>query len=179
MNKKNLNGTIKVANYTSLPKNIVYSLMSFSDFNYENRIISEMFKQLSPEYGRTFVDTINQNKIYLRFTYFKGSNTSDNKTVQIINQILEKIKLDEGKYTEDIDVIGDRYYYMIKNMENEFSRNPNNMKDFSILYSYDQLYDMSDSKHYNIDKDDYQSFVESINQIFTENKYYYYEFSNE
>ena len=64
-------------------------------------------------------------------------------------------------------------------MENEFSRNPNNMKDFSILYSYDQLYDMGGGKHYNIDKDDYKSFVESINQIFTENKYYYYEFSNE
>ena len=179
LNKKNLNGTIKVANYTSLPKNRVYSLMSFSDFNYENRIISEMFKQLSLEYGRTFVDTINQNKIYLRFTYFKGSNISYNNTLQLINQILEKIGEDQGKYKENIDVIGDRYYYMIKNMENEFSRNPNNMKDFSILYSYDQLYDMGDSKHYNIDKDDYKSFVESINQIFTENKYYYYEFSNE
>ena len=162
--------------------NMVYSFMNFAEYTSKNRVAVELLKRIfqhsdNPR-GRVMerIENVNQKNITLRF-YFSKKDYID--TSQFKKHILDRITKNEEYYTkEKFDVTGDYYYYIVKNMENEFTQKFYNIKDAAISYSYDQLYELINPYSYEIDKNNYISFIETIETIFKNNEYYY-EFRND
>ena len=160
---------------------MVYSFMNFAEYSTKNRVAVELLKRIfqhSDVRGRVIerIENINQKNITLRF-YFSKKDYHD--TSQFKEHILDKIQKNEEYYTkEKFDVIGDYYYYIVKNMENQYTQNPYTIKDKAISYSYDHLYGIINPYSYEINKNSYKSFIETIKTIFNSNKFYY-EFYNE
>ena len=73
---------------------------------------------------------------------------------------------------KQIDIIGGKYYYLLKNMNNKYIENPYTMRQSAISYSFDQLYDSHYSQSYYLDNDDYKNFTKTIKEIFLENENY-------
>ena len=162
--------------------NMVYSFMNFAEYTSKNRVAVELLKRVfqhtdNPR-GRVMerIENVNQKNITLRF-YFSKKDYSD--TSQFKQHIIDRIKKNEEYYTkEKFDLTGDYYYYIVKNMENEYTQNPYNIKEAAISYSYDQLYELISPYSYEINKNNYKSFIETIETIFNKNEFYY-EFRND
>ena len=69
--------------------------------------------------------------------------------------------------------MGNYFYYIVTNLEIEFSKTPNNMKDSAIAYSYNELYELQNVSSYKIDRNDYDSFIDAIKQIMKDNTMHY------
>ena len=150
-----------------------YTFMIFSEYSYTNKIAVEMFKRIIRESG-IWIENIDQKYIYLRISY---DNQNYNNTKELKDDLKKKIEEKKEEYTKPLDVIGGRYYYLMKNVENEYSKNPYTMKDSAIEYSFNQLYDLPNSGSNELDKYNYDSFKNKILNILDNNEYYY-EFSN-
>ena len=150
-------------------KKYSYSFMIFSEYSYENRVAVELLKKMFEKDKEVVVDRINQKYIYLRF-YFNNENIKNTSTLK--EYILEQISQKEGEYMKQIDIIGGKYYYLLKNMNNKYTENPYTMRQSAISYSFDQLYDSHYSQSYYLDNDDYKNFTKTIKEIFLENENY-------
>ena len=157
-------------NITEIINNRTYSFIRFANYTYDSRIAVEILKKIFQQRG-IIIDSINQKTIYLRLSFRKNDRLND--TSQVKKEIINQIDITERDYTKQVDVIGDRYYYLVKNEENENSKNPYSMKDNAIGKSYAQLYEFFTEFEYKIDRNNYKSFKKIIEIIFNKNKDYY------
>ena len=171
--RENLNKIIVKNDMREITTDRIYSLMIFSKYSYENRILTEMLKIIGT-IERTKIESINQNNIYLRLSYPKGQY--DNTSV-FKKSIINYINASKTNYTNALDIVGDRYYYLIKNMENEYSKTPYTMRQSGLSFSYDQIYNLYNVSSYKLNIDDYDNFTNTIKEIFNKDDYYC-EFSN-
>ena len=154
------------------------SFMTFSNYSISNRMIVEILKKSTLFFNgtRNFfvrIESINQKDIYLKlnFPLKNFSNTND-----VIEYLIDTVNRNEYNMMEYIDVVGGRYYYLIKNMDNEYNKNPLNMKQCALSYSFRQLYSIFEAKSYCINNNDYKGFTETIEELL-KNKCFY-EFYN-
>ena len=155
----------------------IYTFMNFAKYSYENRIVAELFKKiLNHNNERKYtVDIINQKYISLRYYI---SKVDYSYSEQFLNTTINKIENNRDYYTkEQFDVVGNYFYYIVTNLEIEFSKTPNNMKDSAIAYSYNELYELQNVSSYKIDRNNYDSFIDAIKQIMKDNTMHY-DFSN-
>ena len=155
-----------------------YSFIHFSYYTYESRIAVELLRKIFQQERGYRVETINQRKIYLRISFQKGEYSN---TTNIIDTIIDELTKRENIYTEEVDVVGDRYYYIKNNVECEYSKNPYTMRDTAISFSSNFLYRIFDEINdfdYYIGKD-YNKFKEAIIDILKKKKNIYYELSNQ
>ena len=115
------------------------------------------------------VEIVNQRNIYLRFYYPDKYNFSQIK--ERAKKILKDAKAD---ITEQLDIFGGRFYYLLRNIENEYIQTPNDLFDAAVDLSYNQLYerDRFNSK-YKLDNDDYDNFTKTIEKFFEDNPHYF------
>ena len=111
--------------------------------------------QPSNEYKLKFnLDFFNYNNIYMVFNlyYNNSENIPKNNTEIIIKelkQIIEKTFNDDKNkkyYEEEIDSIGNRLYYLIKNMIEMQYLKAGNMVSSAINHLFSELYDANNFK---------------------------------
>ena len=145
-----------------------YSFMYFADYSYKSSIAVELLIKLFLR-RRYRIDSVLQQKIYLSFSF----NKRDFKdTSELKERIIDDIKNITNK-TQHVDVVGDKYYYIMKNVESEYSNKTYTMKEMAMEYSYYKLYNLKENFPYDISKYDYNSFKDAIVHIFDNNKNFY------
>ena len=174
--RDNYKATKTINNYTYIKNNLSYSFMNFVEFSDYNRIPVEIFRRIIEE-SKTdtdlkadfTVEIVNQRNIYLRFYYPDKYNFSQIK--ERAKKILKDAKAD---ITEQLDIFGGRFYYLLRNIENEYIQTPNDLFDAAVDLSYNQLYerDRFNSK-YKLDNDDYDNFTKTIEKFFEDNPHYF------
>ena len=163
-------------NITEITNGRTYSFICFDKFTYENRVFSEILVKIA--LNRNFrLEAFSQKKIYIRFSFTKNIL---NNTLEMFNNLIEFIDNDKNNYTQELDVIGDKYYYLKKNMEEVYSKTPEAMRESAMHYSYDILYNIPENEKgfspYKIDE--YKDFNKEIKNIINQDKCYY-ELSND
>ena len=171
---------VNIKNYSKIKDNLAYSFMNYVTFSDYNRIpfevLSRIFQDNRRRNSNINLEVMNQKYIYLRLSY-----PENNSTEQIKNYVLDIINNENitEDMTKDIDIFGGRFYYIVKNMEISFTKNPNDLRNAALEFSYNQVYnrDRTD-KTYKLDtSDSYEKFKDIIKKFF---KIYpnYVEFSN-
>ena len=179
LNRSKLKKNITNNNIKELKGNM-FSFMNFAKYSYENRIVVELFKKIGQHNSarKYRIDSIHQKDISLQFNISKRYYEN---TEQFQQNILKNIEDNMEYYTkEKFDVVGDYFYYIVTNLEIEYSKTPNNMKNCSFSYSYNELYGLYNIEEpsYKIDRNNYKNFTDTIKIIFE--KYpNYYQFSND
>jgi hypothetical protein len=150
------------------------SFMTFSNYSISNRMIVEILKKSTLFFNgtRNFfvrIESINQKDIYLKlnFPLKNFSNTND-----VIEYLIDTVNRNEYNMMEYIDVVGGRYYYLIKNMDNEYNKNPLNMKQCALSYSFRQLYSIFEAESYYLNNNDYKGFTETIEKLLKKKSFY-------
>ena len=155
-----------------------YSFIHFAYYTHKSRIAIELLKKLFAQ-GRGFrVEAVNQRKIYLRISF--ATKDYDN-TSKVIDVLISELIKRESNYTKDVDVVGDRYYYIKKNVDNEYSKNPYTIRDTAINFSSNFMYRIFkeiEDFNYEIDKYNYKGFKDAMIEILNKKKYNFYELSN-
>ena len=173
-------GGINKLNYSKIKNNLAYSFMNFVQFSDYNRIPFEMLSRIFQDNRRRNsninLEVMNQKYIYLRFSYPENNSTEEikNYILGIINDknITEDI-------TKDIDIFGGRFYYLVKNMEISFTKNPNDLRNAALEFSYNQVYNRvrTDDTYKISTSDNYKKFKDIIEKFFNDYPEYV-EFSN-
>ena len=178
--RKQLDNNLTNDNITEL-SNDSYLFMSFTKYTYENRILVELLKKIGQHNNSRLyrIESIHQKDISLRFNMSKNNYNGTDEFKKDVIKIIEKNK---NHFTEEqFDVVGDSFYYMVTNLEIEYSKTPNSMRNCSFSYSYDELYELNKNTNngsYKIDRDDYESFTAIIKNIFSINKNSYFFYNN-
>ena len=179
LDRKQLGNNVTNGNITKLNNNS-YLFMSFASYTYENRILVELLKKIGPFDNNELyrIESFHQKDISLRFYTTKEYY---NKTEEFKALIIRNIEKNKANFTDEkFDVVGDNFYYMVTNMEIEYSKTPNSMKKCSFYYSYNELYELNENANkisYKIDRYNYDNFTETIKYIF-KNHINSYWFSN-
>ena len=161
--------------YPAIQNNMSYSFMKVVEFSDYSRIPVEIFRRIIQEYQNAnfTVEILNQKNIYLTFNY------RDNYTFEEIKESALKI-LNESKYniTKNIDIFGGRFYYLLRNIENEYVQTPNDLFNAAVDLSFNQLYerDRFDTT-YKFEEDDYDNFTNTIVKFFNNNPNYFQVFN--
>ena len=153
-----------------------YSYMYFAEYSHKSRIAVETLIKLFQGFqgvrglGLGFrIDRLNQKQIYLSFSFRKENFTN---TSVLKERIIKEIN-DNQDFIKTVDIVGDKYYYIMKNVESELSQKTFTMREMAMDYSYSKLYNISGSFPYEISKYDYTTFKNAIADIFGKNKYFY------
>ena len=146
-----------------------YSYMYFAEYSHKSRIAVETLIKLFQRIRGFRISRVNQKHIYLIFSFNKTifSNTS------VLKKRILKEMNDNQEFIKTVDIVGDKYYYIMKNVESELSQKTFTMREMAIDYSYSKLYNISGSFPYEITKYDYTTFKNAIADIFGKNKYFY------
>ena len=155
-----------------------YSFIHFAYYTHKSRIAIELLKKIFAQ-GRGYkVECVNQRKIYLRISF---ATRDYDDTSQVIDILISELKKREVNYTKDVDVVGDRYYYVKKNVDSEYSKNPYTIRDTAINFSSNfmfRIFQEIQDFNYEIDKYDYRGFKNAMIEILEKKKNLYYELSN-
>ena len=166
--RQNLTKTVIIDNATRILNNKKNVFMNFVQFSDNNRILVEIFGRIIENFRKNqMLEIINQKIIYLRIYFNETYNTKD-----IIEYMKKKVSDSKKSMMEPLDVIGGRFYYLIRNYENEYTKTPNNLEDAALVMSYNQIYNRTEVYNYPIDPDNYDEFIKTINSFFEQSKYY-------
>jgi hypothetical protein len=149
--------------------------MNFVQFSDNNRIPVEIFKRINRDFNKRYwinIEVINQKIIYLRISFNKNYNSKD-----IIESMKETINKSKNNMTKPLDIIGGRFYYLIRNYENEYNKTPNGIEEAALAMTYNQIYNRTEFYNYPINPDNYDELNRIINSFF-EQSGHYVEFSN-
>ena len=149
---KSSNITIKITNNTTKNR---YIYIYWDNYNLTNRAKSFIFKKITNRYiqhsneYKFNLDFFYYNNIYMVFNlnYKNSENFPKYNTTEIIKQLIEIIEktlnnTNIKKYYEtDIDSIGSRLYYLIKNMIEIQYIKAGNMISSAINHLFSELYD--------------------------------------
>ena len=101
------------------------------------------------------IELLNQKSVYLLF-YFNNETINNEDFIKNLKLWLEKNK----EMEEDVDIIGDKFYYVFKGIKKVISLKHNNMIDCGVKSSYSKLYHNEDNNNdLNFSMENYQEFV--------------------
>ena len=152
-----------------------YRFMRFSEYKIENRIMSEVFERIfnnneNNNNNNYYIKTkiFCQNQIYAQFTLSKNLNKKD-----FIENITDIINNNKGKYKENVDVIGDRFYYILSSLIQKFKSRREDMKSSAISSLDSNFYYKGENfdKLNDIKQMEYDEFLEKIEDYFENIKY--------
>ena len=135
--KNNLKENKIIQNYICNDKTInKYRFLHWSEYNSENRVISYLFDKIlnegiikinNSELAKSIV--FSQKEIYLQFNILSEEENDEKKFIDKIEEIFNKKKSD---YNTQIDVVGDRLYYLIKNFVADLESTHEDMQKSAI-----------------------------------------------
>jgi len=129
-------------------KNHMFIYIYFSNYNITNKILISIYKKMighknreNNGYSLTF-DIHSYNGIYLVIHVHSYRNTIDKYFYEenIKNNIIKIIEEKKDNYTARFDVVGNRFYYIIKNIINQQYLKSNDMESKVKILLNSQLY---------------------------------------
>ena len=101
------------------------------------------------------IELLNQKSVYLLF-YFNNETINNEEFIKNLKLWLEEHK----EMEEEVDIIGDKFYYVFKGIKKVISLKHNNMIDCGVKSSYSKLYHNEDNNNdLNFSMENYQEFV--------------------
>ena len=161
--------------YCHISNNYTNRFTFFTAFDSKSSCLSEMLvdilsKEKNMVENGIIPNTVNQKYIYLRYTFnFK------NKIIENIEFRKKLIKwLEENEDMKNqVDVIGDRFYYLLKGYKTQTALKHYNIYDSAYNSIYGKLYDnFGNNSDLNFTMEKYGDFVDYIHGYFEENKNY-------
>ena len=151
-----------------------YRFMRFSEYTIENRIMSKLFSLIfnnNDNYkNNNFIigsSIFSQNQIYAQFTLSKNLSKEEFKD-NIKGIIINNANI----YTEAVDVIGDRFYYILSSQIQNFKSRREDMRNSAISSLDSNFYDGEKFIKLNdIKQMKYDEFCDKIKEYFKEIKY--------
>ena len=148
--------------------------MRFSEYSIENRIMSKLFSLIfnnNDNYkNNNFIigsSIFSQNQIYAQFTLSKNLSKEEFKD-NIKGIIINNANI----YTEAVDVIGDRFYYILSSQIQNFKSRREDMRNSAISSLDSNFYDGEKFIKLNdIKQMKYDEFCDKIKEYFKEIKY--------
>ena len=153
--------------YISKNYNHTYRFMIFSEYNLKTLcIINMLIKIISSDLFKTksvSLSTISQNDIYLRYTFENQDNSINN--MHFIDYLIDSLE-NNIDMTKDVDVIGDRFYYLLRNYKKDSTIKHDTLRQSAISSSYANLYKTSsDNSILGFNMDNYKKFVDYVRTI--------------
>ena len=167
--RQNLTGIKNISDFKEIKSNRKFLFMSFVQFSDYNRIPVDIFKKIIEEFNKEkiYLEVMNQKIIYLRISFDKKYEFNDVKKI-----MMETLRNSTYNMTEPLDVVGNRYYYLARNYENEYTKTPNDMENAAVQFSYNQLYNRTEVFNYYVNTDDFKEFIDTIKYFFEQNEIY-------
>ena len=162
-----------------------FTYIYWSNYSISNMIKSKLFWNLVDDYNKKDtsiprISFIEYNSIFMQIRYMNLGDTKNflKNISQIKSEIKGKIqkKYEEKMsfYKEDIDVVGDRFYYLKKNLiEEQYSRRAKMEKSATATYNSDFYVadDLSELESESISKLDYPDIIEIFNSIYNKSNF--------
>ena len=122
------------------------------------------------------------NAAYLRFTLKKNNNESLDKLETLLTTLKDVILIQKDKYSEELDVIGNRFYYLKKNLENYLTVKRDNMVKRAYYFLNSLVYSNdvgTKSIHELISDIELNNIIDSLERLINETFYidYFYDHS--
>ena len=118
-------------------KNQTYFYKKFSHYSYKNSILSKTIENILKDNRDNIIVTgWNQMNSYLKVVFNKKI---DDENININDIIIQE--LDKSGITEEVDVIGTRFYYIMKNIQQSKIDKHDDLKEGAITKSVENLYD--------------------------------------
>ena len=141
--------------------------MIFSEYNLKTLcIINMLIKIISSDLFKTksvSLSTIYQNDIYLRYTFENQDNSINN--MHFIDYLIDSLE-NNIDMKKDVDVIGDRFYYLLRNYKKDSTIKHDTLRQSAISSSYANLYKTSsDNSILGFNMDNYKKFVDYVRTI--------------
>ena len=171
--KKNKLNESKVENRQGLEKNTLHRFMYFSEYTLKNYLISLIFQKILAETTNLNLNYFTQGEIYDYFTI--KSNDIDN-IINNANYLRDTIKdiLNKKKdlYLNDIDAVGNRFYYLVVNQVYTIFSKSEDMKGSAISVSNSNFYKgESFGELFKYKEMEYEEFIDEIETFFCETNY--------
>ena len=167
--RQNLTEIRNISDFKEIKSNRKFLFMSFVQFSDYNRIPVDIFKKIIEEFNKEkiYLEVMNQKIIYLRISFDKKYEFNEVKKI-----MMETLRNSTYNMTEPLDVVGNRYYYLARNYENEYTKTPNDMENAAVQFSYNQLYNRTEVFNYYVNTDDFKEFIDTIKYFFEQNEIY-------
>ena len=115
----------------------IYFYKKFSNYSYKNSIFSSTIEKILKDNRDNIIVTgWNQMNTYLKVVFNKKI---DDKNVNINDIIIQE--LDKSGITEEVDVIGTRFYYVMKSIQQTTVEKHDELKDGGRKKAFENLYD--------------------------------------
>ena len=152
-------------NFTKSLNNKIYFYKKFSKYNYKSYVYIYALREIFKNYNNKItLENINQKHIYLKIIYDKDMDYSRSITKYIIDE------LDKTDISKEVDIIGNRFYYVLKSIENYVAERHDDLKSSSITKSfenlYDRYYDPDKNIYFDIEFDEFKEIIEKLNNEF-------------
>lgn len=147
MNKIDISKNYTNEDFSTDLKGTTYLYKKFSNHFYKNAIYLSMIQDIFEDIDSNIsVQKMSQTSLFLKIIC---RNTNCNKE-NIINEILKEIE-SKSKMEKKVDLIGNRFYYILKNSQNIQAERHDTLKAGAIQKSFENLYD----RNYDPDKNVY------------------------
>ena len=161
--------------YTScnLKDNVTIREMIFSSYSLKSHCLFDMLNNIlsdDDDFKNNGISIYNwkQKKIFAQFSFSKNVMENNKFMDYIIDRLNKNTKMEE-----QVDVIGDRFYYLFKGYKKETSLKHYNMIDSAWSLSYTKLFDtVYDNDVMDFEIKDYKTFIEEIKKYIKHDKHY-------
>ena len=172
---KNLDNT-----YSQLINKKSYFYTRFATYSYEDRVIIDILNSILVN-DKEFKKKKFHTKNFFQNASFIWISTPKNYTFKEIKQFIIKcirknFEKDGESLMKKVDYLGNRYYYLLKNVLQKLALKHENLKDAALQLCFASLYNTNADESYDEKIKDYNYFINRIVDIF-ENRNFYVEFA--
>ena len=166
--------------YSQLIKNKSYFYTRFATYSYEDRVIIDILNSILVN-DKEFKKKKFHTKNFFQNASFIWISTPKNYTFKEIKQFIIKcirknFEKDGESLMKKVDYLGNRYYYLLKNVLQKLALKHENLKDAALQLCFASLYNTNADESYDEKIKDYNYFINRIVDIF-ENRNFYVEFA--
>lgn len=159
MKKTNINNNYTNGNFSKELKGITYLYKKFSNHSYKSSVYLSIIQDIFEDVNSNItVQKMSQSSIFLKIICKNINCDKENIIDNIIKEIDDKSKMDKK-----VDLIGNRFYYILKNQQNLQVDRHNTLKEGAILKSFENLYDRNFDPDKNVYFDiDFETFKKTF-----------------
>ena len=144
----------------------VYRFIIFNEYSLRSLCLCNMLQNIlekDSHFKNTFIYIRFFERKYIYLVFLFKKKISDTNYVKFINNISEILRGNKDM-NEMVDLIGDKFYYLLKGYKKKTSINHDNMFASAWWITYDTLYERKqvDNSDLNFTMDKYQDFVDEI-----------------
>ena len=136
-----------------------YLYKIFSDYNYKNSILAYVLKEIVEDIDPNItLEILKQRYIYLRIIYKKNMNYNSKNITKYLSEKIEKSNINDP-----VDIIGDRFYYILKNTQYVIAEKYEDLKTSALTKLleniYERQFDPDKNIYFDIEFDKFKQYI--------------------